>query len=457
MKNILLVTQGTGGDVKPFIKIGKILKNAGYFVSILTHCIYEKEVKIAGINFRAIDNYKQYIERNEKLDNLSDAIKQRKEYIEFNKKYCGSDKLEEEYKIINEICDKENTIIIFRHRFCLSALLFAEKYGIPAISVFLAPNYIQHLELHEQLIGNVMKEEINLLRRKTDLQEINNWTKWMCSPKLKIGLWPQWYAKEEVKSIDNMRAIGFPEIQKNNQSIDENIDGKVKSFLKTEKKVALITAGTSNAINSQFYKIAIKACEYANIKTLVVTSFDKFVPKNLDSNILRVKEAPIKDILPFVDIVIHHGGIGTSSEALASGIPQVIMAHLADRPDNANRLKNIGVASVFPEIQWNSELIGKRLLEIIKDKTILKICKEKSMEASDGINTELESLIEDIFIDKNKYRVINTYKNDKEFDVEKNIENKNIINENKEKKKAMMRELLKRKHKLNRVKEEKNG
>lgn len=463
MKNILLVTQGTGGDVKPFIKIGRMLKSGGYSVSILTHCIYEDEIKNAELNFVAIDNYEQYIARSKSLDNLSDAITQRRKYIHFNKKYCGADKLQEEFEIINKICDKKNTIIIFRHRFCLAALLFAEKYKIPAISVFLAPNYIQHLELHEQLIGNIMIEEINWVRKKINLKEIDNWTKWMCSPKLKIALWPKWYAIDEVNSVDGMVAIGFPEFQSNSQRINQNMDKKIKVFLKSEKKLALITAGTSNAINPKFYEIAIEACEYAQINTLVVTTFDEFIPKYLANNIVRVKEAPIKDILPFVDVVIHHGGIGTSGEALNSGIPQVIMAHLADRPDNANRFKNIGVASVFPEIQWNSRLIGKRLLEIISDNQMRNRCKEKSIETNQDINIELNLIIKDIFNDKSKYEISKKYENlsgiyfKQDKDKDKDKENKRIVNEQEEKKKTMIRELLKRKNKFNKIRENKNG
>ena len=35
--------------------------------------------------------------------------------------------------------------------------------------------------------------------------------------------------------------------------------------------------------------------------------------------------------------LVHHGGIGTSAQALAAGIPQLLMPQAHDQPDNAAR------------------------------------------------------------------------------------------------------------------------
>ncbi|SHJ91609.1 UDP:flavonoid glycosyltransferase YjiC, YdhE family [Clostridium cavendishii DSM 21758] len=448
MSNILLITHGTGGDVKPFIKLGKIIKNIGHDVLLLTHCIYEKEAKINGLDFVAIDTYEEYKEKNSKLNNLSDAIKDLNEYTEFNRKYCGADRTYKEYKIISEHCKKENTIIIFRHRFSLAGLLVAEKYGLSVASVFLAPNYIQHLKLHEELIGKVMKNEMNIIRNKIGLTDISNWTKWMCSPNLKIGLWPKWYAKEESENISGMVVIGFPEKMEKNT---DEIPKEIKEFLKTGKKTALITAGTSNAINPNFYKIAADSCKCSDINGILVTDIEEFVPKDLSSNILRLHEAPIRRILPYVNVVIHHGGIGTSSEALACGTPQLIMAHLADRPDNANRLKKVGVAKVFPEIKWKPEIIGQGLKEIIYNEVLASSCKKLSEDLNkNNIEEELSLLIEELSKNKEKYKVnILCDLNDEDFnnDNEK-VSDKASLDSISERKKRIILQLLREKRKF---------
>ncbi|MGL4107966.1 glycosyltransferase [Clostridium sp. LP20] len=452
MGNILLITHGTGGDVKPFIKLGKIINKADHDVTIITHCIYEEEAKKNGLNFVAIDSYEDFKEKNDKLNNLSDAIKESKEYIEFNRSYCGSNKTYKEFKIISDYCKREDTIIIFRHRFSIAALLAAEKYGLPVASVFLAPNYIQHLELHEELIGEIMRDEINMVRSKIGLRDIDNWTEWMCSPKLKIALWPKWYAAEDIERIDNAIAIGFPEkVDKNFDEIPEDIKG----FLKKNKYIALITAGTSNAINPNFYKIATQSCIDANVSGILVTEFDEYVPKELPDSILRLQETAIKKILPYVNVVIHHGGIGTSSEALFSGTPQLIMAHLADRPDNADRLKKVGVAKVFPEIYWNVDSISKALQEIIFDKSLSLSCKALEDKINkENTEGELKLIVKDLLENKEDFKVNYFNKaNKKSLNKEKNKVGTNSRNKAKldsisEERKKMLVKMLMEKRKV---------
>lgn len=442
MANIVLVTHGTGGDVKPFIKLGIILKDLNHEVTIITHCIYQEEAKKNFLNFVAIDNYEEYKERTEKLSILSDAIKELKEYSEFNKKYCGFSQLYKEYKIIRNYCKKKNTIIIFRHRFSLAGLLAAEKEQIPAISLFLAPNYIQHLQLHEEIVGEIMKKEINKVREKIGLKDIDNWTEWMCSTKLKIALWPKWYAKEEVESIKSTVAIGFPDRK---CKVKKEFSQNIKEFLNKVDKVALITAGTSSAINPEFYKVTTKACEELDLPAILVTDFDEFVPKRLGKNTIRLRVAPIQEILPYMDVVIHHGGIGTSSEALVAGTPQLILAHLADRPDNGNRLKNIGVAKVLPEISWQNEIIKNALEEIVYYKKLEKDCKRMKNEIyGESIENDLKNIIDKVLENKEIYKV-NELSKAKDVVIEKEKVSSIDRNMVEAKKRKMILEILKKK------------
>ena len=40
--------------------------------------------------------------------------------------------------------------------------------------------------------------------------------------------------------------------------------------------------------------------------------------------------------------MVHHGGIGTLSQCLKAGVPQLIVAMSLDQPDNAERIEKIG-------------------------------------------------------------------------------------------------------------------
>jgi len=55
-----------------------------------------------------------------------------------------------------------------------------------------------------------------------------------------------------------------------------------------------------------------------------------------------------EQVLPLVDLVVHHGGTGTTLGALASGVPQVIMPQGADQFLNAARLVEVGAGRAVP-------------------------------------------------------------------------------------------------------------
>ena len=72
--------------------------------------------------------------------------------------------------------------------------------------------------------------------------------------------------------------------------------------------------------------------------------------------------APFSALLPRLSLLIHHGGIGTSAQALAAGIPQTIVPFAHDQFDNAARLRRLGVSSTLASTatvaRWISAIDG---------------------------------------------------------------------------------------------------
>lgn len=59
---------------------------------------------------------------------------------------------------------------------------------------------------------------------------------------------------------------------------------------------------------------------------------------------------PFSALLVSVDAIVHNGGVGTMSQALRAGIPQLIVPGRWDQPDNALRIKKL-VRSSFAALQ----------------------------------------------------------------------------------------------------------
>jgi rhamnosyltransferase subunit B len=75
-----------------------------------------------------------------------------------------------------------------------------------------------------------------------------------------------------------------------------------------------------------------------------------------------------------VGAFVHHGGIGTLSQGLAAGVPQLIMPMGHDQPDNARRLVRLGAGDVLPPKRFTPERVAEKLRHLIRDAEIAAAC-----------------------------------------------------------------------------------
>ncbi|MCX4970509.1 DUF1205 domain-containing protein [Streptomyces sp. NBC_00654] len=83
--------------------------------------------------------------------------------------------------------------------------------------------------------------------------------------------------------------------------------------------------------------------------------------------IRHIGRLPLADTFPTCDIVVHHGGQGTSLTALAAGRPQFVLPELDDQFDNARALETAGAAVVLPMAAAAPETVVKGCLRLLED------------------------------------------------------------------------------------------
>ena len=88
------------------------------------------------------------------------------------------------------------------------------------------------------------------------------------------------------------------------------------------------------------------ACERLGRRGLLLTKFANQVPTPLPAGVIHVAYAPFSELLPQCAALVHHGGIGTTAQALAAGVPQLIVPFAHDQHDNAARVSGSGAAHV---------------------------------------------------------------------------------------------------------------
>ncbi|GAA1794673.1 glycosyltransferase [Luedemannella flava] len=77
---------------------------------------------------------------------------------------------------------------------------------------------------------------------------------------------------------------------------------------------------------------------------------------------------PQADLVPHADLVVHHGGSGTTLGALAAGVPQLILPQGADQFANAEAVRAAGAAQSLLSAQLTSETIAEYARRLLRDR-----------------------------------------------------------------------------------------
>jgi UDP:flavonoid glycosyltransferase YjiC (YdhE family) len=128
-------------------------------------------------------------------------------------------------------------------------------------------------------------------------------------------------------------------------------DGVVPAWLLGPRQLprVYLTMGTVFA-NAELLRAAALEIAGSGCEVLVATGAD-MEPGALGSlpDVVHVEgEVPQAQVLPYVDLVVHHGGTGTVIGSLANGLPQVIAPRGADQFWNADHLAAEGACRVVP-------------------------------------------------------------------------------------------------------------
>lgn len=77
--------------------------------------------------------------------------------------------------------------------------------------------------------------------------------------------------------------------------------------------------------------------------------------------------APHAAVFPRAAAIVHQGGIGTTAEAMRAGRPMLVVHFSHDQPDNALRLKRLGVACSVPQEKYNSATAVREIKSLLVD------------------------------------------------------------------------------------------
>ena len=196
------------------------------------------------------------------------------------------------------------------------------------------------------VMDRALARPVNAFRRTHGLPPVKRiFNSWIHSPDRVIGLFPDWFAAPQVDWPSQTVLTGFPLYDEADVT---PIDPDLEQFLNGGEPPIAFTPGSAMRHGDEFFAEAIGACRLLGRRGVLLSRHRDHLPENFPAGIRHVEYAPFSRLLPRCAAIVHHGGIGTSAQGLAAGIPQLVVTMAHDQPDNAARLRRLGVSETLP-------------------------------------------------------------------------------------------------------------
>lgn len=129
-------------------------------------------------------------------------------------------------------------------------------------------------------------------------------------------------------------------------------------------EVMSAAAGTANVSSQAFFEASVQACQLSGRRGLLLTQEATQLPAMLPPHVAHFGCVPFQALLPRLAALVHHGGIGTTSQALRAGTPQLVRPMGFDQFDNARRAVTLGVARQLLPRRYQPAAVVRALDEL---------------------------------------------------------------------------------------------
>lgn len=196
---------------------------------------------------------------------------------------------------------------------------------------------------------------------------------WIHAADCVVGMFPDWFAQPQDDWPSHAVLAGFP-LHDGGERLALPQD--LREFIEAGPPPVGFSAGTATATAHGFFEASARACKEAGLRGVLLSHFPEQISASLPSNVIHVNYAPFGELLPRLAAFVHHGGIGSTSQAFRAGVPQLIRPVAYDQFDNASRAVRLGVAKELLPKQYTARAVAGALKDLVSDSTTRRRCQE---------------------------------------------------------------------------------
>ncbi|HKV99618.1 MAG TPA: glycosyltransferase [Vicinamibacterales bacterium] len=146
-------------------------------------------------------------------------------------------------------------------------------------------------------------------------------------------------------------------------------EGLVDFLDRGDPPIVFTLGSAASGAPGAFYDESVKAAALLGRRAVFLVS--KYAPvlsqSTLPAGMIVVEFAPHDTLFPRAAATVHHGGIGTTGQALRSGKPMLVVPHAHDQPDNAARAARLGVARVLDAQKYTADRAAAHLRALLDE------------------------------------------------------------------------------------------
>ena len=409
---VILSAPGSRGDVNPMVAIGRELKRRGHDVVISLAQPYQSVAAEAGLEVEPVFSQARF---DELLGdpNVWKPIRGARTILG----KVAMEFLPLHYDVIQRHFLPGETVLV-SHPLDFASRIFREAdVSVPLVDIHLAPCMLRtygdpprmtpwwfevskppwfvrtaYAMVDRLIVDPIIAKPINRFRRSvltTDtLKPVHRIIEdWWLSPDKILAMYPDWFAPATLQYAPRLSHCGFPCADM----------PQATERLPSDAPVAF-TAGTAHRHARKFFTQAVDACLRIGCPGLLLTTHPECLPDSLPSQVRAMGYTSFSDLFPRCVAVVHHGGVGTTSQCLAAGVPQLIRPLAFDQFDHANRMESLGVGRWLrgPFGRSRDTRMTEVLRDILQDEAMKRRANEiaQTMQGNNAIETAVDKIVQ---------------------------------------------------------------
>jgi len=390
---IVFSTFGTFGDVNPLIALSLELKRRGHTPVLAIPGMFREKVEPLGIEFAAV-RPDQDPHDKQMVEMIWDIKKGTERGL---REFLFPAIRDSYHDLLEAVTANGGADLLVTGELAYAGPIVAAKTGIPWASYVLAPLSFfsgydppvlppyPTLSKVQSLVPGVghlvprfarlvthnwskpiydLRQELGINRGENPIFDAKH------SPRLVLALFSRVLGDPQPDWPPNTLITGFAFYDGDAGKTD--LAPEIQQFFAAGGAPLVFTLGSAAVMAAgDFYEQSARAVELLGERAILLVGNE---PHNrprfaLSDKICVAAYAPFSQVFPRASAIIHQGGVGTTAQALRGGQPMLVMPYSHDQPDNARRVRHLGVAKVIQRKEYTAEAAARKIKDLLDERS----------------------------------------------------------------------------------------